>query len=188
MEGRRVLDNWKEIAAYLGRTGKTCRNWEKEYGLPAHRLDGSSRAHVFAYADEIDRWKAEMLREEQKHKGTAHGLEWEKELLGQNKAGRLILRLLPRIFRKPLVAIPGVIILIAAVAAAILAVAGVLPGPVRFAKRSPVPQTVKTIAVLPFVDLSPDKSQEHIGDGVLFQRERRHSRRDRQPVEGRLDS
>jgi tetratricopeptide (TPR) repeat protein/TolB-like protein len=64
MEVRRVLDNWKEIAAYLGRTGKTCRNWEKEYGLPVHRLDGSPRAHVFAYADEIDRWKEKLLREE----------------------------------------------------------------------------------------------------------------------------
>ena len=63
MSDRRVLDNWKEIAAYLGRTGKTCRNWEKEYGLPVHRLDGSPRAHVFAYADEIDRWKEELLRE-----------------------------------------------------------------------------------------------------------------------------
>ena len=115
MTDRRVLENWKEIGAYLGRTGKTCRNWEKEYGLPVHRLDGSPSAHVFAYTDELERWKAEMLREEQKHKGTVHGLEWEKELLGQNKAGRLILRLLPRLFRRPVVAIPGAIILVAAV-------------------------------------------------------------------------
>ncbi len=64
MAERRVLDNWKEIAAYLGRTGKTCRNWEKEYGLPVHRLDGSPRAHVFAYADELERWKEHLLREE----------------------------------------------------------------------------------------------------------------------------
>ena len=64
MGERRVLDNWKEIAAYLGRSGKTCRHWEKEYGLPIHRLDGSSRAHVFAYTDEVDRWKEHMLREE----------------------------------------------------------------------------------------------------------------------------
>ncbi len=62
MTGRRVLDNWKEIASYLGRTGKTCRNWEKEYGLPVHRLDKSARAHVFAYADELDRWKGEKLK------------------------------------------------------------------------------------------------------------------------------
>ena len=64
MTDRRVLDNWKEIAAYLDRTGKTCRNWEKEYGLPVHRLDGSPRAHVFAYADEVDSWKQKMLHEE----------------------------------------------------------------------------------------------------------------------------
>ncbi len=64
MSERRVLDNWKEIAAYLGRTGKTCRNWEKEYSLPVHRLDGSPRAHVFAYAEELDHWKEKLLREE----------------------------------------------------------------------------------------------------------------------------
>ncbi len=64
MTERRLLDSWKAIAAYLGRSGKTCRHWEKEYGLPIHRLDGSSRAHVFAYTDEVDRWKEHMLREE----------------------------------------------------------------------------------------------------------------------------
>ncbi len=166
MSDRRVLDNWKEIASYLGRTGKTCRNWEKEYGLPVHRLDGSPRAHVFAYADELERWKEEMLREEERHKGTAHGLEWEKELRGQNRVGGLVLRLLLRLFRKPLIAIPAVIILVGAIAAAILVVVGLLPGPIRFAKRSPGPQTIRTIAVLPFVDLSPGKDQEHLGDGI----------------------
>jgi formylglycine-generating enzyme required for sulfatase activity/cephalosporin-C deacetylase-like acetyl esterase len=119
MTERRVLDNWKEIAAYLGRTGKTCRNWEKEYGLPVHRLDGSPRAHIFAYADELERWKEEMLREEKRHKGTEHGLEWDKKLLGQNKVGGLILRLLPRLFRKPLVAVPGLLILAGVVASAV---------------------------------------------------------------------
>ncbi len=64
MQGRRILDGWKAIAAYLGRTAKTCRNWEHELGLPVHRLDDSASAHVFAYADELDRWKEEKLRAE----------------------------------------------------------------------------------------------------------------------------
>ena len=116
MNEGRILEGWKAVASYLRRTENTCRSWEKEYGLPVHRLDGSSRAHVFAYPDEIDQWKEEMLREEKRHKGTAHALEWERELLGQNKVGGLILRLLPRLFRKPLVAIPGVIILVGVIA------------------------------------------------------------------------
>jgi tetratricopeptide (TPR) repeat protein/TolB-like protein len=62
MEGRCVLDGWKAITAYLGRTERTCRKWEHELGLPVHRLDDSHRAHVFAYADELDRWREEKLR------------------------------------------------------------------------------------------------------------------------------
>jgi hypothetical protein len=62
MVERRILESWKAIAAYLGRTEKTCRNWEHELGLPVHRLEESARARVFAYADELDRWREEKLR------------------------------------------------------------------------------------------------------------------------------
>ena len=62
MNERRVLESWKAIASYLGRTEKTCRKWERELGLPIHRLDDSAKAHVFAYADELDRWKEEKLQ------------------------------------------------------------------------------------------------------------------------------
>ena len=54
--GRETFDSWKEIAAYLKRTEKTCRRWEKELALPVHRLEDSPRARVFAYKDEIDAW------------------------------------------------------------------------------------------------------------------------------------
>jgi tetratricopeptide (TPR) repeat protein len=56
MEERRILDSWKEIAAYLGRSVKTCRRWEHELGLPIHRLEDSPKARVFAYPDELDQW------------------------------------------------------------------------------------------------------------------------------------
>ena len=32
------LDSWKEIAAYLGRGVRTVQRWEREEGLPVHRL------------------------------------------------------------------------------------------------------------------------------------------------------
>jgi hypothetical protein len=35
---RRRLDSWKEIAAYLGRSIRTVQRWEREEGLPVHRL------------------------------------------------------------------------------------------------------------------------------------------------------
>lgn len=56
MNERPVLDSWKEISAYLKRSGRTCRTWEVELGLPVHRLEGSPKARVFAYPEELDRW------------------------------------------------------------------------------------------------------------------------------------
>ena len=56
-----ILESWKAIASYLGRTEKTCRKWERELGLPVHRLDDSPKVHVFAYPEELDRWRKEKL-------------------------------------------------------------------------------------------------------------------------------
>ena len=61
MEGKKVLDSWKEISAYLNRSVMTCQRWEKDLDLPVHRLDGTPRARVFAYPEELDRWLAEKL-------------------------------------------------------------------------------------------------------------------------------
>jgi TolB-like protein/TPR repeat protein len=63
-----VLGSWKEIADYLGKEIRTCWRWEKELGLPVHRIDShSSRSRVFAYKSEIDNW----LR--RKASGSDHG-------------------------------------------------------------------------------------------------------------------
>lgn len=51
-----TLDSWKEIARYLGKDVKTCQRWEKERGLPVHRLEGSKRSRVFAYPEELTAW------------------------------------------------------------------------------------------------------------------------------------
>jgi len=61
MEEKKALDSWKEIASYLKRSVSTCHRWEEELGLPIHRLDGTPKAHVFAYADELDQWRSEKL-------------------------------------------------------------------------------------------------------------------------------
>ncbi len=63
MNAREVLDSWKEISVYLGRDVRTCRRWETHLGLPVHRLNGSPRARVRAYKDEIDRWLERKLHE-----------------------------------------------------------------------------------------------------------------------------
>jgi TolB-like protein/Tfp pilus assembly protein PilF len=66
MPNREILDSWKEIAAHLGRSVKTCQRLEKELGLPVHRLEESPRARVFAYKDEIDRWIEKTQHSERK--------------------------------------------------------------------------------------------------------------------------
>lgn len=51
------MDSWKDISDYLNRSIKTCRTWEKKFGLPIHRIDSESiRSKVFAYTFEIDDW------------------------------------------------------------------------------------------------------------------------------------
>lgn len=56
----RQLQSWKEIAAYFGVTERTVQNWERERGLPVHRVAGE-KGRVVAWTEELDRWRASML-------------------------------------------------------------------------------------------------------------------------------
>ena len=56
MENKQLFDSWKEIAVYLKRSVTTCQRFEREFGLPIHRLADTPKARVFAYKEEIDRW------------------------------------------------------------------------------------------------------------------------------------
>ncbi len=139
MNERRILESWKAIAAYLDRTEKTCQKWEHELSLPVHRLEDSARARVFAYVDELDRWKEEKLR--------AGTTQVARGRLGKSSKRRFWL--------------------FSVAALAVIAVVATLlirrPGPSIGPAGSPA---AKSIAVLPFVDLSPGESQEHISDGI----------------------
>ena len=50
------LDSWKEIAAYLGRGVRTVQRWEREEGLPVHRLAHEKRGTVYARREELAAW------------------------------------------------------------------------------------------------------------------------------------
>ena len=50
------LDSWKAIASYLGRDVRTAQRWERDWGMPVHRLPGGPKAGVFGYRREIDEW------------------------------------------------------------------------------------------------------------------------------------
>jgi TolB-like protein/Tfp pilus assembly protein PilF len=50
------LDSWKEIASYLNRGARTVQRWEREAGLPIHRLQHEKLGSVYAYRRELDAW------------------------------------------------------------------------------------------------------------------------------------
>src|SRR5258708_18139795 len=55
LTGRKRLDSWKEIAAFFGRDERTVNRWEKELGLPVHRLPGT-KGRVYAFSEELSAW------------------------------------------------------------------------------------------------------------------------------------
>jgi hypothetical protein len=52
----KILNSWKEIAAYVGRGVRTVQRWEANLGLPVHRPKGKDRSAVLAFAEELDTW------------------------------------------------------------------------------------------------------------------------------------
>ena len=53
---RKRLVPWKEIAAFLDRAERTVKRWERERGLPVHRVPRGERSGVFAYQHELTAW------------------------------------------------------------------------------------------------------------------------------------
>ncbi len=54
-ENRR-LNSWKEIASFFGRDERTVKRWEKQRGLPIHRVPGGEKGGVFVFTDELTDW------------------------------------------------------------------------------------------------------------------------------------
>jgi TolB-like protein/Flp pilus assembly protein TadD len=52
----RRLESWGEIATYLRREIRTVQRWERNLGLPVHRLSVGKQSSVFAYPSELDKW------------------------------------------------------------------------------------------------------------------------------------
>src|ERR1035438_8252742 len=55
-EPARTLVSWKEIAVFLNYSESTVKRWERDRGLPVHRIPGGDRGGVFAYSDELVDW------------------------------------------------------------------------------------------------------------------------------------
>ncbi|MGC2617386.1 MAG: tetratricopeptide repeat protein, partial [Acidobacteriaceae bacterium] len=71
-ESVKTLVSWKEIAVFLNRSESTVKRWERDRGLPVHRIPGGERGGVFAYADELSDWlKGKALELESEDLGAA---------------------------------------------------------------------------------------------------------------------
>src|SRR5262249_31967623 len=51
-----TLNGWKQIASFLNLKPKTAQMWEKEHGMPVHRIGNGASAPVFAFRAEIAQW------------------------------------------------------------------------------------------------------------------------------------
>src|SRR4051812_30348686 len=56
------FDSWKQIADYLDTSVRTVQRWEKHEQLPVHRHSHARQDTVYAFKDEIDRWRSERDR------------------------------------------------------------------------------------------------------------------------------
>ncbi len=68
-----VLNGWKEIASHLGRSARSVQRWERDLGLPIHRIptpDGGSI--VYALKSEVVAWRARL----EEHASTRAANEW----------------------------------------------------------------------------------------------------------------
>ncbi len=134
-EGR--LDSWKEIAAYLGRSVRTVQRWERQEGLPIHRLQHDRQGSVYGCREEIDAWWAE--RRSRLEQAEADPAEVAPEPTRPHRRA----------------------ILGSALGAAVIAVLAAS----RICAPSPhVPAGVR-LAVLPFANITGDARQEYLTDG-----------------------
>ncbi len=51
------LNGWKEIATHLGKSVRAAQRWERELGLPVHRIKTVAGQVVFASRREIEAWR-----------------------------------------------------------------------------------------------------------------------------------
>jgi len=138
------LDSWKEIAAYLKRDVTTVQRWEKREGMPVHRHHHDKRGSVYALASALDAWR-----------------ESRKPNDGPEELGS----------SAPPAELPGpgqpirFLYLLAGIAAVLLVIAATYFGFRGRPQESAQPR-IKSLAVIPFRNLSGDASQDFLAEGV----------------------
>jgi TolB-like protein/Flp pilus assembly protein TadD len=156
-EGR--LDSWKEIAAHLGRSVRTVQRWERQEGLPVHRLQHEKQGSVYALVSELDAWWEER-RVGLDAAGVEAGgepAEERAEAPGEVAAPALKAPAPPAAAGSPSLVRRGLAFV------AFAGVAGALGLAVRHRERTP---EHPRLAILPFANLTGSPDREYITDGL----------------------
>jgi hypothetical protein len=74
MDESELLDGWKEIASYLGRSVRSAQRWESQLALPVHRIPTPEGGQlVYARRGELDAWRARQdALDNNGHEATPH--------------------------------------------------------------------------------------------------------------------
>lgn len=143
----RRLDSWKEIASYFQRDIRTVQHWERREGLPVHRHEHGIRASVYAFPQELDQWFSERARRK------VADVNEPEEAPGDAAQSTSRPRGIARAWKW-------------SIAVLITAIAGVAVWLVWRAAATPRPPGNGTLAVLPFLNLTGDSSQDYFSDGI----------------------
>ncbi len=150
--GRR-LDSWKAIAQYLDRDIRSVQRWERDRGLPIHRLPGQKGGAVFAYERELDEWLGSGGQGTDPHSTLALEALLPTPTTADEPAAVPAAAVPRRLPRKWLF-----------VAALLIAAGGLLLlWRLRWSSAS---RPIRSIAVLPLQNLSSDPDQEYFADGM----------------------
>jgi TolB-like protein/Tfp pilus assembly protein PilF len=155
-----LLEGWKAIADYLGKTERTVQRWEKSRGLPVRRLRAESadeQPRVYGYRSELDAWwnrQTELEEESKSDLALVQSAPASQPDSGAQSDRKTRLRRLALLI--------GVFFL------GVLVAAGVLRAffwsRVREALRPSHGRVV--LAVRPFSNLSNDPAQDYIAEGL----------------------
>ena len=135
------LESWKDIAAYLRRDVRTVQRWEQTDGLPVHRHKRAHRPIPYAYKAELDAW-------------------WTSRSDAAPSAAS--------VQAAPLDAAPSRARHLFALMAAALVIVAIAAAVWIARPRSPHGDgnLEKSIAVLPFLDLTEGMKEEEFADGM----------------------